>query len=277
MTKLRTLTRPIIVILLWTAVNPALNGGGFQARAQQTAAAGVADDLTRGVELYKQGGDKEAIEVLRRVVKRNKNEIAAWHYLGLAYARQGKKGEARKAHEKSAKSGEWLLEQLYSSLPYEDVFTAAVKYQPLLLMAAESARNYLELSSKPSRSKAQEWGERAELLRDHAMPGGESGDGRNPSIVFPPREVETKARILTRPEPSYTEEARKNQVRGTVVLRAILAFDGKVRGIRVVSGLPDGLTFRAIDAVRKIKFIPATIKGKPVSQYVQIEYNFNIY
>jgi hypothetical protein len=33
----------------------------------------------------------------------------------------------------------------------------------------------------------------------------------------------------------------------------------------------------AIKAARKIKFIPATKDGSPVSRYVTIDYNFNIY
>jgi hypothetical protein len=41
--------------------------------------------------------------------------------------------------------------------------------------------------------------------------------------------------------------------------------------------LPDGLTEACINAARKIKFIPAMKDGRFVSQYVTIEYNFNIY
>src|SRR5436305_13210926 len=38
---------------------------------------------------------------------------------------------------------------------------------------------------------------------------------------FNPRDVDQKARIISRFEPQYTEEARENQVEGTVVLRAV--------------------------------------------------------
>jgi TonB family protein len=256
-------------------------GGAAVTRAQQATAAAAAsaatDDLTRGLELYKQGDDKGSIAVLRRVVKTNKTEIAAWYGLALAYVRQGKIGDARKAYEKSAMSGEWLVEQLYSSFSYEEVPAAVEKYKALLLMAADSSRQYLALSSKPSRSKVEEWSERADLLRDYAVLAEERRTNPALSKIYSPRDVETKARIISRAEPQYTEEARANQVVGTVVIRAIFAFDGRVRGIRVIKGLPKGLNLTAVRAARQIKFIPATVNGKPVSQYIQIEYNFNLY
>jgi TonB family protein len=119
---------------------------------------------------------------------------------------------------------------------------------------------------------------------DPADGGGGSGGGtgRDGSLVdynrvFNPKEVNQKARILSRPEPQYTEDARKNQVSGTVVLRAVFSSGGQVTNIRTVSGLPYGLTERAIAAARQIRFTPAMKDGRAVSQYIQIEYNFNLY
>jgi hypothetical protein len=57
----------------------------------------------------------------------------------------------------------------------------------------------------------------------------------------------------------------------------VLASDGTVQYVFAVHRLPDGLTEKAIEAARKIKFIPATKDGRRVSQYVTIDYNFNIY
>ena len=89
--------------------------------------------------------------------------------------------------------------------------------------------------------------------------------------------VDRKARLGMKPEPSYTVSARANQVTGTVVLKVVFSSNGMVTNIQVVSGLPDGLTERAIDAARKIKFIPAMKDGKYVSMWMQLEYNFNLY
>lgn len=91
------------------------------------------------------------------------------------------------------------------------------------------------------------------------------------------KEVTTKARVLNKPEPIYTGRARANQVTGTVILRGVFMADGTVKHIFVVNALPDGLTEEAIKAARRIKFVPATKDGKPVSMWMQLEYNFNLY
>ena len=105
--------------------------------------------------------------------------------------------------------------------------------------------------------------------------GGGLGPGR--SGVLSSREVEQRARLLSKPEPKYTEEARRNQISGTVLLRAVFASSGEVVQIRALSSLPFGLTERAIAAAREIKFVPATKDGRPVSVFMQLEYNFNLY
>jgi len=91
------------------------------------------------------------------------------------------------------------------------------------------------------------------------------------------KDVEHRAQLLSKPEPQYTEEARKNQITGTVVLKVVFASSGQVTNIRTVSGLPNGLTERAIAAARLIKFVPATKDGHQVSMWMQLEYNFNLY
>ena len=106
-------------------------------------------------------------------------------------------------------------------------------------------------------------------------PGG--GGGGDYSRIFTGKDVTTKARLISKPEPQYTEEARKNQVTGTVVLKVVFASNGSVQNIRTVSGLPYGLTDRAIAAARNIKFVPATKDGHQVSMWMQLEYNFNLY
>jgi TonB family protein len=98
-----------------------------------------------------------------------------------------------------------------------------------------------------------------------------------PDSIFLGKQVDTKARLIKKPEPMYTERARGKQITGTVVLKCIFAADGKVTNIRVIEGLPYGLTERAIEAARKIQFVPATKDGKNVSMWMQLEYNFNLY
>lgn len=95
--------------------------------------------------------------------------------------------------------------------------------------------------------------------------------------TYSPKDVTRKARIIWRPEPIYTDAARRNEVTGTVVIRAVFSSSGQVTNIRVVSGLKDGLTENAVEAARSIRFFPAEKDGKLVSQYIQIEYNYNLF
>lgn len=95
--------------------------------------------------------------------------------------------------------------------------------------------------------------------------------------TYRPSEVTRKAVIVFKPEPDYTEDARRNSTQGVVRLRAVLAADGKVKDISVVKGLPDGLTKKAVSAARHILFFPAFKDGGAVSQHVTLEYDFNIY
>jgi TonB family protein len=144
----------------------------------------------------------------------------------------------------------------------------------LLKEAAENLEKYLQLT--PSAPKADVWREQLATLRVFSQRANRDYLSSE-RIVFGPTEVTTKARILTRPEPQYTESARKNQVSGTVVMRAVFAADGTVQNILVLRSLSHGLTEVAVKAARKIKFVPATKDGRPVSQFIQIEYNFNLY
>lgn len=107
--------------------------------------------------------------------------------------------------------------------------------------------------------------------------GGASGNGRSGKISYSTSEVDQRARLLSKPEPQFTEEARRNQITGTVVLRVIFTSSGEVVQIRALQVLPFGLTEQAIAAARKIKFVPAMKNGQPVSVHMNLEYNFNLY
>jgi TonB family protein len=82
--------------------------------------------------------------------------------------------------------------------------------------------------------------------------------------------------IVFQPEPHYTEEARSKGIVGTVTLSAILSETGEVTNIVVVKGLPEGLTDRAIEAAKGIKFLPPQTNGKKMPCRMTLEFNFNI-
>lgn len=108
-------------------------------------------------------------------------------------------------------------------------------------------------------------------------PGLETQTDESRANPFPGKLVNRKSMPVMKPEPMYTEEARQKGVTGTVVLKVVFFSDGSVGKIETVVGLPYGLTEKAIEAAKKIKFIPAVRDGKFVSMWMQLEYNFNLY
>lgn len=94
--------------------------------------------------------------------------------------------------------------------------------------------------------------------------------------AYSPKEVDTKATILDRPEPKYTREARRAGVQGFVIVKLLLGASGEIDRVRVVRALPWGLTESAIRAACEIRFKPAVKDGQPVPQWITVEYAFRL-
>jgi len=113
-----------------------------------------------------------------------------------------------------------------------------------------------------------------EAFRGHALGLREEDESR---AVFNGNEVDRRAAITFKPEPGFTEEARRKNLAGAVRLRAVLAADGAVRHVFVVMGMPEGMSEKCVAAAEGMKFTPAVKNGRPVAQFVVLEYNFNTY
>ena len=101
--------------------------------------------------------------------------------------------------------------------------------------------------------------------------GGGTGGGpyRPGSGVLPPR-------ILREVKAGYTEEARRANIEGGVVLEIVVRRDGSVSDVKLLNGLPHGLNERAIAAVRQWRFAPATRLGQAVDVVVEVEVEFKL-
>jgi len=256
-----------------------------------------------GLALFRSGDIKEARKAFEALVKLRPNDANAHSNLAYTLLAANKPGdakkEARRALELDAQSAQahyvlgylflndddpakaleestaalksspnFALAQLLQSQAllniYIDGFSLPVKNLELLRTAAESLDRYLKLDKSAASSPL--WQEQLETLRIHGRLGNSLPTNRLLGA--------NKARLLSRPEPRYTDEARAAGIRGKVVLHAVFASDGTVKHILVIRSLGHGLTEECIKAARKIKFIPATKDGRPVSQFIQIEYNF---
>jgi len=82
---------------------------------------------------------------------------------------------------------------------------------------------------------------------------------------------------IYKPEPAYSEEARKAKYQGTVVLWIIVDAQGNVTDNRVVKPLGLGLDEKALEAVKTWKFKPATRNGVPVPVRVMVEVSFRLF
>ena len=84
-------------------------------------------------------------------------------------------------------------------------------------------------------------------------------------------------RAIESPDPEYSEEARKAKYQGVVVLWLVVGPDGRPKNIKVERPLGMGLDQKAIEAVQRWRFEPATKDGKPVAVQINVEVNFRLY
>jgi TonB family protein len=86
----------------------------------------------------------------------------------------------------------------------------------------------------------------------------------------------TAPELLREVRPEYTEDARRLNLEGDVILEIVVRSDGTVGDVRMVKGLGAGLDRRAIDAVRQWRFSPARRYGTPVDVIVEVAVEFKL-
>jgi TonB family protein len=87
----------------------------------------------------------------------------------------------------------------------------------------------------------------------------------------------TAPRLIYKPDPEYSTEARQAKYQGTVVVSIIVGPDGRAHDVRVRNALGMGLDEKAVEAVRQWRFEPALKDGRPVAVWVDVEVNFHLY
>ncbi len=83
--------------------------------------------------------------------------------------------------------------------------------------------------------------------------------------------------VIYSPEPNFSDEARKSKTQGVVLLMVVVGADGTPNHIRVQQSLGMGLDEKAIEAVSRWRFRPATFNGQPVATQIAVEVNFRLY
>ena len=104
-------------------------------------------------------------------------------------------------------------------------------------------------------------------------PGTGGGTGGGP---YRPGTGITAPAIVREVKPDYTEDGRRRQIEGDVVLEIVVRSDGSVGSVKLLQGLGAGLDQRAIDAVRQWRFSPAKRYGVPVDVIVEVAMEFKL-
>jgi periplasmic protein TonB len=109
-------------------------------------------------------------------------------------------------------------------------------------------------------------------------PSDGPGAGVGPKGIYPAgRMGVTVPQAIYSPEPSFSDEARKAKQQGVVQLLVVVGKDGRTYDIHVSQSLGMGLDEKAVEAVSRWRFKPATLNGQPVATQIAIEVDFHLY
>lgn len=104
------------------------------------------------------------------------------------------------------------------------------------------------------------------------------GVGNGPPGIYPAGKMGvTVPQAIYSPEPSFSDEARKAKAQGIVTLVLVVGRDGRPYDIRVRQSLGMGLDEKALEAVSRWRFRPATLNGRAVATQIAVEVNFRLY
>ena len=80
--------------------------------------------------------------------------------------------------------------------------------------------------------------------------------------------------LLEKVSPSYPQTARRAGLGGRVTVRAVIAPDGSVESVEVLASTNPLFNEAAVDAVRKWRYRPALMNGRPVRVYFSVVVDF---
>jgi periplasmic protein TonB len=99
-----------------------------------------------------------------------------------------------------------------------------------------------------------------------------NNEGKRPLKLSEPV---VQAQLISRVEPRYPALAKQIKLEGTVQLHAIIARNGRITALEVVSGHPL-LVQSALDAVRQWRYHPTVLDGEPVEVETTITIIFRL-
>ena len=230
------------------------------------------------------------VEKLNQAIQEKPNLVPAHYYLGLTLSQLKRYDEAIAAYRRLIEipvlstdpSSRFLLAAHYeigkASVAMSRYEAAATEYRWLKERSAQDAVA-AELTMVLSDLFPKDAAEQHQVPPSSLIAGDNEREtpGEGDRNIVPMSAADNRIVITYKEKARYTEIARMNKVQGTVVLSAVFMEDGRVTDIRVVRGVADGLTRRAIEAAQGIRFQPATRDGKAQSVRGQLEFTFNLF
>jgi protein TonB len=107
--------------------------------------------------------------------------------------------------------------------------------------------------------------------------GGEGGEGEGDGEPSPDEfiAVEVEPVRISIAQPDYPAVARSAGVEGTVIVRALIGKDGRVKKCLILDGQPM-LNDAAVECARTALFKPALLQNKPVEVWVMMPITFQL-
>ena len=79
---------------------------------------------------------------------------------------------------------------------------------------------------------------------------------------------------ISRPNAKYPKAALKEKIQGKVFVNLLVGVDGKPKDAKIIKSESEALNHAALEAATKWVFKPAIYKGRPISVWVVIPFNF---
>ncbi len=165
--------------------------------------------------------------------------------------------------------GEWQVEEVK-----EPNLPAATECQQALVKASQNGAAFYQVSLQTTGSGGTKAGRLAGYytMVEGAYRRLDCGGMGLPGPLRVGGNVQA-ARIINRVQPEYPEEARRIGISGTVRLHVIVAKDGSMKQLEVMSGHPL-LQQAALDAVRQWRYQQTFLNGSPVEVDTTIDVIF---
>jgi TonB family protein len=105
----------------------------------------------------------------------------------------------------------------------------------------------------------------------------DTGGEKQKAVRFEKNKDVTEPVLVTKVDPKYPTDAKKDKVSGEVILEVTIGTDGSVVAVKAIKDPDPRLAEAAIDAVKQWKYKPALTKaGKPIQVLATVTVNFKL-